>query len=466
MNYFKNLLEKIKPIKKNTSFDAVEEFEGRAISRVVNWKSVRTFLNKILIISGIVLASLVLIGSGFYSGYTYGVDVPKNIVIKGISNIESGIPAKGEASSEPKQDTDFSIFWQAWDLLKSNHIKGADLKDQDLVYGVIEGLVGSTGDPHTIFFKPDDSKKFVEDIQGEFGGIGAELSVRDGFVVVVAPLENTPASRGGIKAGDKILEIDKLPVLKADVNEVVKKIRGEIGTTVVLSILSNGDKLPHEISLVREMITVPTLKWEIKNDNIAYIQLFSFNEKAPYLFYKAALAIMLGDVKGMVLDLRNDPGGYLEVAVNIAGWFFEKDQLIVSEQFRSGEQTKFVSNGTGAFKDFPMVVLVNKGSASASEILAGALRDNRKIKLIGEKTFGKGTVQEMESLKDGSQIKMTIAKWVMPGGYIIEENGLVPDIEVKITEKDIEEKRDPQLERALEEVQKMISASTTITTTQ
>ncbi|MHB9019352.1 MAG: S41 family peptidase [Minisyncoccota bacterium] len=441
----KKIIEKLNPI---------HHFKN--LCSGVNWASVRCFLNRTLVVSGIILGSLVLIGSGFYSGYKYGVDVPKNIVIKGVSNIEEVVPVKN-GSSEVKENSDFSIFWQAWDLLKTNHIKGADLKDKDLIYGAIEGLVNSAGDPHTVFFKPDDSQKFVEDIQGEFGGIGAELSVRDDFIVVIAPLENTPASRGGIKPGDKILQIDGLPVLKADVNEAVKKIRGEIGTTVVLTVLSNGDIKTHDISLVRETITVPTLKWEIKKDNIAYVQLFSFNEKAPYLFYKAALAIMLGDMKGMVLDLRNDPGGYLEVAVNIAGWFFDKDQLIVSEKFRSGEETKFLSNGTGAFKDFPMVVLVNKGSASASEILAGALRDNRNIKLIGETTFGKGTVQEMEPLKDGSQIKMTIAKWVMPSGYIIEENGLKPDIEVKITEKDVEAKVDPQLERALEEVQKMIS---------
>lgn len=434
----KKILEKINPV------HHIKRLHAR-----MNWASVRNFLNKALVISGIVLSALVLVGAGYYYGYRLGTDTPKNIVIEGVSNMENGA----------KEGADFSIFWQAWDLLVANHIKGAELKDQDLVYGAIEGLVNSVDDPHTIFFKPDDSQKFVEDIQGEFGGIGAELGLKDDFVVIVAPLEDTPASRGGIKAGDKILEIDHKPVLKADVNEAVKKIRGEIGTQVTLTLLSNGDERSHEITLTRDTITIPTLKWEVKGDNIAYIQLFSFNEKAPYLFYRAALGILLNkNIEGIVLDLRNDPGGYLEVAVNLAGWFFEKDELVVSEQFRSGDELKFTSNGTGAFADMPMAVLVNKGSASASEILAGALRDNRKIKLIGEKTFGKGTVQEMESLKDGSQIKMTIAKWVMPSGYIIEENGLVPDIEVKLTQDDINAKKDPQLDRALEEVQKMISA--------
>jgi len=418
----------------------------KKIIEKINWESIRLFLNKVLIVSGIILATLVLIAVGFYSGYSYSSNAPKNIIIKGVSNMESG-----------KSDVDFSVFWQAWNLLKTTYIDGENLNDKDLIYGAIEGMVGVTKDPHTVFLSPDDSKKFEEDIQGEFGGIGAELGIKDEFVVVIAPLEDTPASRAGIKSGDKILEVDGMPILKADVIETVKKIRGEVGTKVTLKILSNGDAKPHEVTLTRETISIPTLKWEVKNDNIAYIELFSFNEKAPFLFYKAAVGILLNNnIKGIVLDLRNNPGGYLEVAVNLAGWFFDKDTLVVSERPRIGDETKFIAGGTGAFKDLPIVVLVNKGSASASEILAGALRDNRNVKLIGETTFGKGTVQQMEGLNDGSQIKMTIAKWVMPSGYIIEKNGLVPDIVIKITEQDVATQKDPQLEKALEELSKML----------
>ncbi len=432
MKYLKNLIAKIK-------------------NWLASWPAlpgrIKHFLKRSLVIVGIVLSVCILIGGGFYFGYSYGTSTPKNIVIKGVSNIEQGI----------KSDSDFSIFWQAWDLLKSNHIRGAELKDKDLIYGAIEGLINSAGDSHTVFFRPDDSQKFAEDIQGEFGGIGAELGVKDDYVVVIAPLEDTPASRAGIKAGDKILEVDNKPIQKVDVNDVVKKIRGTIGTKVILTILSNGDTKPREITLIRETITVPTLKWEIKDNNIAYVQLFSFNEKAPYLFYKAAMGILSSDAKGMVLDLRNDPGGYLEVAVNIAGWFLNKGETVVGEVFRSGKKSDFLASGTGTFKNMPIVILVNKGSASASEILAGALRDNNKTKLIGENTFGKGTVQEMESLQDGSQIKMTIAKWVLPSGHEIDKEGLSPDIEIKITDKDAEAKKDSQLDRALEEIQKMIS---------
>ena len=407
----------------------------------------KNILKKALLGVAIVLATGILILSGFYLGYSFGVSSSKNIVITGISNMEPGI----------NKDADFNVFWQAWDLLKSNHIRGEELEAQDLVYGAIEGLLKTTDDPHTIFLKKEDTKKFEEDIKGEFGGIGAELTVKDDYIMVVAPLEDTPASRAGLKSGDKILEVDHEPILKADINEVVKKIRGEVGEEVILTISSDGVGSSREISLIREVISIPTLKWEIKDDDIAYVQLYSFNEKAPYLFYKTAMSILVGDMKGMVLDLRNNPGGYLEVAVNIAGWFFEQGSTIVGEKFKDGQEIQFTSNGTGLFKDFPIVVLVNGGSASASEILAGAMRDNRDIKLVGTKTFGKGTVQELEDLIDGSKIKMTIAKWVMPNGHIIEGNGLEPDIEVEFTEEDFENEEDPQLERALEEVRKLIN---------
>ena len=422
MKYLKNIFEKIKSYSVKSFF----KNSGKALAAV--------------------LIVVVLIGGGFYFGYSYGTQYPKNIVVKDVSNIASG----------EQTNVDFSVFWQVWDMLKNNYLKGATLKNQDMVYGAIEGLVNSTGDPHTVFMRPDDYQKFEQDIAGEFGGIGAELEVKDNYVVVLAPLDNTPASRGGIKAGDKILAVDGKPLLTADANEAVKVIRGAVGTKVTLTILSDGDSKSHDITLTRATIETPTVKWSIKNNDIAYLQLFSFNEQSPYLFYKAALEIMSSGAKGMVLDLRDDPGGYLESAVNIAGWFFDKGIPVVSEKFRNGSETKFSANGTAAFKDLPIVVLVNQGSASASEILAGALRDNRNIKLIGETTFGKGTVQDLEPLKDGSQIKMTIAQWVMPKGGIIEKNGLKPDIEVKITDADAAAKNDPQLNTALQEVQKLI----------
>lgn len=404
---------------------------------------------KIFIRAGIVVISVAIIGGVFYGGFKIGTLKPSIIFVKGVNNME---PENALAA-------DFSVFWQAWDMLKSQYIKGVDLKEQDMLYGAIKGLVDSTNDPHTIFLKPDDSKKFEEDVGGSFGGVGMEIGIKNDQLIVVAPLEDSPAAKAGIRADDKIIEIDHKSTSGLDVNQAVKKIRGEIGTTVILDILRNGEEKPLEISIVRQQIEVPTLKMEIKNNNIAYVQLFQFSENASYVFYKAAIDILNKNPKGIILDLRNNPGGYLEVAVNIAGWFVDKDALVVTEKFSNGDAIAFRANGNDALKNIPVVILVNKGSASASEILAGALRDIRKTKLIGEKTYGKGSVQELMGLKDGSKIKITVAQWLLPDGHNLDEDGgLAPDIEVKLTDKDIEAKKDTQLDKAIEEITKIISS--------
>ena len=275
--------------------------------------------------------------------------------------------------------------------------------------------------------------------------------------MIVAPLKNTPAERAGLRAGDKILKIDDIATYDLNVDEAVKLIRGERGTTVILTILRNGWEEPKEISIVRDIIQVPTLDWEIKDGNILYLHLYNFYEQAPFLLYQAIVQSIFHDIQGIVLDLRDNPGGFLEASVNIAGWFLERGATVVSEEFRSGEKEIFKASGSGLFKDMPMVVLINQGSASASEILAGALRDNRGVKLVGKKSFGKGTVQEMVELKDKSVIKITVAHWVLPQGLIIENNGLTPDYEIDLTDKDREEKRDPQLEKAMEILKSEIS---------
>lgn len=398
-------------------------------------------------IGAIVTASILVIGGVFYAGFQFGALKPKTLIVQGVENIEP--------DSKP-ENTDFNVFWEAWDKLKSQHIKGAELQNQDMLYGAIEGLVNSLKDPYTIFLRPDDSKKFEEDVGGSFGGIGAEIGVRNDQLVVIAPLEDTPAMKAGLRAGDKILEIDKKSTAGLSVNEAVKKIRGLIGTKVVLTILRNGDEKPKEITITRDRIEVPTLKLEMKDGGIAFLQLFEFNQNAPFLFYKTTLDILRNEPKGMILDLRNNPGGYLEVAVNIAGWFLKNGDIVVTEKFRNGDEVPFYAKGNSVLKNLPLVILVNKGSASASEILAGALRENRKVELIGENTFGKGTVQELQELKDGSKIKITIAQWLLPNDEVLSENGLAPDIEVKLNEEDIKAGKDAQLDKAIEELKKII----------
>lgn len=391
-------------------------------------------------IGAAILAVAIVSGGSYYIGFKQGVNNPKTIVVRGVSNLEP----------EQQITADFGVFWDAWQKLKDNHVKGGEAADQTFVYGAISGLTDSLKDPNTVFLPPSDFKKFEEDVVGNFGGIGAEIGIRNDQLVVVAPLEGSPAERAGVKSGDKILAIDGKSAAGLGVEEAVKKIRGEIGTKVILTIFRNGEEKSRDIEIIRARIQVPTIKTKVTDDNIIHLQLFSFNENAPFLFYRAALTALLGQAKGMVLDLRNNPGGFLEVSVNLAGWFLDKGQVVVTEKFRSGEETVFRADGTAALKKIPLVILINKGSASASEILAGALRDHYGVKLVGEKSFGKGTVQELFALKDDSKLKITVANWLLPKGQTIEENGLMPDFEVKLTEEDINNKKDPQLEKALE----------------
>jgi carboxyl-terminal processing protease len=395
-----------------------------------------------------VITVLIVIGGGsFYFGFQQGVKQPKTIIVRGVTNLEP----------EQQVTADFSVFWEAWQKLRDNHVKGREATDQSFIYGAIAGITNSLKDPNTVFFPPEDSKKFEEDVIGEFGGIGAEIGIRNDQLVVVAPLEGSPAEKAGIKAGDKILAIDGENTAGLGVDEAVKKIRGEINTKVILTILRNGEVKSQDVTIIRQKIEVPTLKLDVLENNIAHIKLFSFNKNAPFLFYRSALTILLGKANGIILDLRNNPGGFLEVAVNLAGWFLEKGQVVVTEKFRSGDEIVFRADGTAALKNIPLVILINKGSASASEILAGALRDHYGTKLIGEKSFGKGTVQELFALKDDSKLKITVANWLLPKGQTIEDNGLIPDVEVKLTEEDINKNKDPQLEKALEILKTEIS---------
>ena len=385
-------------------------------------------------IFGFVLVTFIVVGGAFYGGTRYGLS-QKSV---------------NPSSQNEILQVDFSLFWDAVSLVKSRYFDAKEVKDEDLLYGAIEGTVRALNDPYSSFFNPSDAKKFEQDISGSFGGIGAEIGIRNNQLLIISPLKGNPAEAVGLKAGDKILKIDDTFTTDLSVDEAVKLIRGEPDTEVKLLILRNGWEEIKEFKLTRKVIIVPTLDWEMKPGKIAYFELQNFNANASSLFYQAALAALLEGAEGMVLDLRNNPGGFLDVAINLGGWFFDRGEVVVKERFYSGEEKIFRANGNGALKDLPVVVLVNGGSASAAEILAGALRDNRGVKIIGEKTFGKGTVQEIENLKDGSTLKISIAEWLTPDGHEIEKKGLVPDFEVKLTEEDFENQNDVQLEKAIE----------------
>jgi carboxyl-terminal processing protease len=399
---------------------------------------------KILIFS--VLVSLTIgFGSGFwFSNYKVGESLP---VIRELVNKDLGKP----------EELDFSLFWQVWTKLNEKYVDPKKLDSQALLYGAIEGMVNSVGDPYTVFLEPVISTKFQEEISGAFGGIGIEIGKRDGILTVISPLKDTPAYEAGLKAGNRIIKIDGQTTESLSIEEAVNLIRGKKGTAVVLTVAANDGSNIKDVELIRAAIKIPTVKWELLEGNVAYMQIYSFNKNVDPDFEKASQEILQSPATRLIIDLRNNPGGLLDSAINLAGWFLDSNQIVTMEEFRDGTRQSFRSEGNGALKIYPTMFLINGGSASASEILAGAVRDNRGIKLVGEKSFGKGSVQELEEFDGGSSLKVTIAKWLTPSGHSITDLGIEPDFEVKLPEKPEEGTlefgkpgKDPQLDKALE----------------
>jgi len=378
----------------------------------------------------IILVIVILVGVGFSSGFYFG---------------------KSQCKICPPEELDFSLFWQAWHKLQENFVNKEKFDIQKMIYGAISGMVKSLEDPYTVFFNPEETERFKQDISGRFEGVGMEIGIKKGQLQVIAPLEGTPAQKAGIRAGDKILKINDTLTSDLTVDEAVNLIRGPKDTEVTLTISREEWETPKEFKITRAVIEIPSLKLEVKDSNIVYLKLYQFTEKASFDFNKTAIDILNSPAQKIILDLRNNPGGYLEVAQDIAGWFLEKGQVVVIEDFgKEKKQEVYKVQGNSLLLSYPIVVLINQGSASASEILAGALRDNRDIKLIGEKSFGKGSVQELEKLREGSSLKITIANWLTPKGKLITDVGLEPDIKVEMTEEDYEQGKDPQLDKAIE----------------
>lgn len=323
------------------------------------------------------------------------------------------------------------------------------LDEQKLLDGLKKGLVEAAGDPYTVFMNEEEATAFNESLTGSFGGIGAELAKKDDAVVVVAPIAGTPADKAGLRAQDTIVSINDQDATGISVEEAVKRIRGEAGTTVKLGVLRGQERL--DFTITREKITIPSVTTSYaENDTIGIISISQFSQDTAELVDAAANEFKQKGVKGIIIDVRNNPGGYLNSAVDISGKWLKKGQTIVEEKRDGKTVESFTAKTTGTLNGIPTVVLVNEGSASASEILAGALKDNKAAQLVGVTTFGKGSVQETVVYEKGGLLKVTVARWFTPGGNNISESGIEPDVKVEVTQDDITNKRDPQKDKAIE----------------
>jgi len=347
-----------------------------------------------------------------------------------------------------KEAINFDLFWRVWTISKERYVK-QPVSDKDLFYGALKGIVFGLKDPYSVFLDPESANKFSEEMAGNFDGIGIEIDIKDNRLTVIAPLPDTPAARAGLRSGDKIYAIDNKDTSNMSTGEAASLIRGQKGTKVVLTIWRKTESKPRDVELIRDTINVKTVSWELKGNNIAYIKLSHFSDNTLQDFQNIARVVLNANPKGLILDLRNNPGGYLDTAVDIAGYWLGNEKIVSSRDAKNYEK-EYRASGRAEFKNIPAVVLINQGSASASEILAGALQDYKLATILGEKTFGKGSVQELESFSDGSALKLTIAHWYTPLGRSINEEGIMPDVEIKMTEEDYNLERDPQLYRALE----------------
>jgi carboxyl-terminal processing protease len=350
--------------------------------------------------------------------------------------------------SDPR-DVDLSGFWEAWNTLDSNFLYQDRFKTQEQIYGAIKGLVASLDDPYTVFMTPEETKEFEESMSGEFEGIGAEIAVKDNRITVVTPLKGSPAELAGLRSGDRILEIDDISTFEMSVNEAITKIRGPRGQKVVLTVERPGETQPHEITIVRDTIVVKDFSWKMQ-EGIAVLEITQFGTELVSQFSAALPAILLENPTGIIVDLRNNGGGLLDASVKVLDQFFGEQTLVTTNGRQIGQVEDLQSKRGGAFLETPLIVIVNQGSASASEIFAGAVQDTHRGLILGEKTFGKGSVQNVIPMSGGSSLKITIAEWLTPNGRSIHDVGITPDIESTRTREELEKNEDPVMERAFE----------------
>lgn len=403
----------------------------------------KIFFKKITNVFFILAVGIFIFSSGFRLGESY----TKRKLIQ-----------INQSTALNKNQINFPLFWDVWEKLEKKYVDKNKIDPKKMFYGAIKGMVASVEDPYTFFLTPDENKQAKQDLEGKFEGIGAQLGLKNNRVTVIAPLKNSPAEKAGVKSGDFINQVDDQPTKNWTLTQTVSKIRGKKGTKVKLTLERNGKELT--LTIVRDEINVPSLElsYETKNNKkIALIKIIQFGDKTYDEWNKAVNEIRKKwekkEVNGLILDLRDNPGGYLDGAVYLAEEFLPLGKLIVKQESTTIKSKNYYVLRHGQLKDIPLVIIINKGSASASEILAGSLRDHKRAKLVGEKTFGKGSVQEALDLDEGAGLHLTVAKWVLPNGDWINNKGIEPEIKVELKldeENTLTRENDKQLDKALE----------------
>ncbi len=409
----------------------------------MNSKLIRTLL--VLLVAGL------LMGVSFSIGLAAGISLPSTVSLPNLP-ILSGNPITGTPSATQtavSRDTLFEPFWQAWELVHENYVD-QPVDDQLLMQGAIRGMLDALGDPYSGFLTNDEYQQANAPLRGEYEGIGAWVDTSGKYLTIISPMEGSPAEKAGLRAGDQIIAVDGEDVTSLDPQLVLRRVLGPAGSTVRLTILREGEESPFEVSIVRQKITLETVSAKMLDNNIAYIKITQFGERTDRDLRTKLRELIRNNPAGLILDLRNNPGGYLNTAINITSQFIGSG-VIMYEQYGNGEKVSYNARPGGLATDIPLVVLVNEGSASASEITAGAIQDRERGLLVGTKTFGKGTVQTWRQLRaNAGAVKITIARWLTPNERQINGEGLMPDVIVELTEDDQKANRDPQLEKAIE----------------
>ena len=393
----------------------------------------------------VILAGIVVLGA-----FWAGMEFQRNRALSAqVERIIRPTPRPVEVVSED-EIAKFRVFWEAWSIVQEEFYGDIPAEDER-VYGAIRGMVNTFDDQNTAFIDPNRASLLQEDASGSFEGIGAVVNLDElNRLVIVEPFAGRPAAEAGVLRGDVVLEVDGKPLRGLSLYESVLLIRGPADTPVILTILREGESEPLDIEVLRAKIEIKVVEFELLEGNIGYVKLSEFSSGASNKLGQAITELRQQGAEKLILDLRDDPGGYLSESVAVSSLFLEEGVVVREKRKGNQEEQVYEASGPHIAADLPMVVLINRGSASASEIVAGALKDHQRAILIGEQSFGKGTVQLPHTLSDGSELRVTIAQWFTPNGSLIHKEGIVPDIVVERTQEDFLEDRDPQLDRALE----------------